>query len=127
MRHRLLLIFFIGVSCAATLASAGQRPPSPGTSPPPPQIPEPRTPPPRATSRDEVRKQAQAFHVASGSIRLDGRLDDEVWQNAVPITDFFQAEPVENAEPTNRMDVRFAYDDTALWVGARMQSSEAVQ
>jgi uncharacterized protein DUF5916 len=127
MQRLLLSIFFIGVSCVPELASAGQRPPSPGTSPPPRPIPEQRTPPPRTAPRDEVRKQAHAFRVQSGSIRLDGRLDDEVWQAAIPIVDFVQAEPVENAEPTNHMEVRFAYDDTALWVGARMQSSDAVQ
>ena len=40
---------------------------------------------------------------------------------------FVQKEPVEGAEPTDRMEVRFAYDDTALYVGARMYSDAPIQ
>src|SRR5262245_24983337 len=108
-------------------AWARQRPPSPGTSPPPREVPLPRTPPPRTDRiRDEDRKQAQATRIEAGSIRLDGRLDDEAWQRAIPITDFLQAEPVERAETTNHMEVRFVYDDTALWIGARMDTNGAI-
>ena len=69
------------------------------------------------------RKQARAVRLASGSIRLDGRLDDEAWLNASPITEFIQAEPVEGAPPSDPMEVRFLFDDAALWVGARMRSA----
>ena len=37
-----------------------------------------------------------------------------------PRTDFVQVEPVEGAPPTDPMEVRFLYDDDALFVGARM-------
>ena len=37
--------------------------------------------------------------------------------------EFVQAEPTEGAEPTDAMEVRFVYDETALWIGARMDSS----
>jgi hypothetical protein len=67
------------------------------------------------------------MRVSDGSIRVDGRLDDEGWV-AVPIlTDFTQREPIEGVAPTDRMEVRFAYDDTALYVGARMFSSAPIQ
>lgn len=72
------------------------------------------------------RKQAQAARIADGSIRLDGRLDEAVWQTAVPLVDFAQAEPNEGAPPTDGMEIRFVYDDTALWVGARMESARGV-
>ena len=75
----------------------------------------------------DVRKEAQAARVDAGSIRLDGRLDDEAWQRAIPITDFFQAEPVERAPATDHMEIRFVYDETALWIGARMDNSGAIQ
>ena len=65
------------------------------------------------------RKQATAARVANGSIHVDGRLDDEAWQRATPITDFIQKEPVEGAKPTDAMDVRIAYDDDVLYIGAR--------
>jgi len=70
------------------------------------------------------RKQATALRVANGSIRVDGRLDEEVWAKASPITDFVQKEPVEGAPPTDRMEVRLAYDDDVLYVGARMHSQD---
>jgi hypothetical protein len=68
------------------------------------------------------RKQARAFRLTTGSIRLDGRLDEEVWLKASPITEFVQAEPVEGAPPTDAMEIRFLFDETALWIGARMRS-----
>src|SRR5688500_17893424 len=70
------------------------------------------------------RKQATATRVPSGSIRVDGRLDDEVWQKATPITDFIQKEPDEGASPTDPMEVRLAYDDEAFYIGARMHSRD---
>jgi hypothetical protein len=70
------------------------------------------------------RKQATATRVPNGSIRVDGRLDDEAWQKAGPITDFVQKEPVEGASPTDAMDVRIVYDDDVLYIGARMFSKD---
>jgi len=65
-------------------------------------------------------KQARATRVAGGSITLDGRLSEAAWESTSPVTDFVQKEPVEGAEPTERTEVRFLYDDSALYVGARM-------
>jgi Domain of unknown function (DUF5916) len=62
--------------------------------------------------------------VADGAIRVDGRLDDEAWQKATPITDFIQKEPTEGSAPTDPMEVRIVYDEHALYVGARMTSSD---
>ena len=70
------------------------------------------------------RKHATATRVANGSIRVDGRLDDEVWQKAVAITDFVQKEPRQGAAPTDAMEVRLVYDDDVLYVGARMFSKD---
>ena len=72
--------------------------------------------PSTATSR----KEAVAARLGSASIRVDGRLDDEIWLTATPISDFVQKEPVEGAAPTDEMEVRFAYDEDALYVGAHM-------
>jgi hypothetical protein len=69
------------------------------------------------------RKQAKASRLPAGAIRLDGRLDDEAWLKAAPITEFVQAEPNEGAAPSDPMEVRFLFDDNALWVGARMRSA----
>jgi len=49
-------------------------------------------------------------------------MDEEVWNRIPPVEDFLQKEPVEGALPTSRTEVRFAYDDEALYVAARMFS-----
>lgn len=73
-------------------------------------------------------KEARAVRADAGSMRVDGRLDEAVWQRAQPVTDFLQAEPNEGAPPADGMEVRFAYDDTALYIGARLeQGSNAIQ
>lgn len=77
--------------------------------------------------QDNGRKEARAVRVAAGAIDVDGRLDEAAWRNVPPVIDFVQKEPVEGARPTDRMEVRFAYDDTALYVGARMYSSAPIQ
>ncbi len=70
------------------------------------------------------RKLARAVRVPGGSVRLDGSLDDEAWALAPALGDFTQKEPVEGAPATERTEVRFLYDDDALYVGARMYSSD---
>jgi hypothetical protein len=55
-----------------------------------------------------------------GAITIDGRLDEEAWTKATPVTDFTQVDPKEGEPATQRTDVRFLYDADALYVGARM-------
>ena len=69
------------------------------------------------------RKAARAVEVNGERIRLDGRLDEPVWAEAAPIDDFVQKEPIEGVLPTERTEVRFVYDERALYVGARMYTS----
>ena len=71
------------------------------------------------------RKQAGVVRVPSDSIQVDGRLDEGVWALATPVGDFVQKEPIEGVPPTERTEVRFLFDDDALYVGARMYSSPA--
>jgi hypothetical protein len=59
-----------------------------------------------------------------GAIRLDGKLDDAQWSSATPITDFVQKDPVEGAVPNDKMEVRFLYDDDALYIGTRVVSKD---
>ncbi|HET9388221.1 MAG TPA: hypothetical protein VFO44_01105, partial [Steroidobacteraceae bacterium] len=41
--------------------------------------------------------------------RLDGTLDDPLWQSAPPISDFLQQEPHEGQAPTEQTEVRILY------------------
>lgn len=54
----------------------------------------------------------------TGSIRLDGSLSDPQWQSAQKISDLKQLNPQEGRPATERSDIRFLYDDEALYVGA---------
>ncbi len=65
-------------------------------------------------------KQALAVRLTGAPPRVDGRLDEEVWRQGRPITDFIQKEPVEGAVPRERTEVVILYDDTYLYVGLRM-------
>lgn len=56
----------------------------------------------------------------SSTILVDGRLDEPAWDPARPATDFTQSQPREGAPATQRTQVRFLFDDEAIYVGARM-------
>ena len=57
---------------------------------------------------------------------LDGRLNDEVWQSAPVVAVFTQRDPDEGAPVSERTEVRFVYDDEAVYVGARLFDRNAV-
>ncbi|MFI5371820.1 MAG: DUF5916 domain-containing protein [Candidatus Eisenbacteria bacterium] len=56
----------------------------------------------------------------STPIRVDGILDEPVWSTAPPVTRFLQTEAHEGEAATESTEVRIAFDDAALYVGARM-------
>jgi hypothetical protein len=62
----------------------------------------------------------------SESIRVDGVLDEDVWRTAPAVTEFTQLLPTEGAPATERTEVRFAYSETALYIGARMYDRHPV-
>ncbi|MEQ1757271.1 MAG: DUF5916 domain-containing protein [Vicinamibacterales bacterium] len=78
-------------------------------------------------AQERERKQAQASRVPDGAIRIDGRLEEDVWRSAAPLTGFVQREPDEGATATDGIDVRFVFDSQALYVGARMSSNGPIQ
>ena len=52
------------------------------------------------------------------SIDLDGRLDEEAWSLATPISDFTQQYPVEGGAPSERTEVRVVFNGDELFIGA---------
>jgi hypothetical protein len=60
----------------------------------------------------------------TGPITLDGNLDEPDWQATTPAKDFRQAQPNEGQPATQRTEVRFLYDNDALYIGARMYDTE---
>jgi hypothetical protein len=62
----------------------------------------------------------------TGSVSIDGRLDEEAWRRATPITDFRQYQPDEGRPATLPMEVRLLFDEGALYVGARLSQPGGV-
>ena len=54
------------------------------------------------------------------AIQLDGRLDDQAWSMATPVSDFLQQEPVEGAVPSERTEVRILFDEDELYIGVML-------
>src|SRR5437868_6846832 len=75
------------------------------------------------TSSTEAPLPVAAAAEATGSINIDGKLDEAAWSRATPITDFHQQQPKEGAAPSQRTEVRVLFDEHALYIGARMYDS----
>ena len=55
---------------------------------------------------------------------IDGRLDDAIWSTAPVHSGFLQSTPVEGAPATQPTEVRIAYDDDAVYIGARLHEND---
>ena len=73
-------------------------------------------------AQDKGGKELHALRIgnAAATIRLDGRIEDEVWRGAQAVTDFQQEEPDNMMAPTEATSVRVAYDDRYLYVAVEM-------
>src|SRR5262245_16149013 len=54
------------------------------------------------------------------TIRIDGKLDEEAWAAATPVSQFTQVDPDEGQPVSERTEVRVLYDDDAIYIGARL-------
>jgi hypothetical protein len=60
-------------------------------------------------------------------ITIDGRLDEAVWEGAPAVTEFTQIVPNEGGPASQRTEVRFLYDDDAIYVGARLHDTGEIR
>jgi hypothetical protein len=51
-------------------------------------------------------------------VKIDGNLDDAIWQNIEPATDFITFSPTFGKVSTHKTIVKIAYDNSAVYVGA---------
>jgi hypothetical protein len=63
-------------------------------------------------------------HAAITPPVIDGRLTDQVWQQATPVAGFIQRELHEGAPVTERTEVRIITDGQALYIGAWLYDSD---
>lgn len=73
--------------------------------------------------QEEVRPSSIVVRVTTPP-RIDGRLDDAVWQSAHPIGELTQIEPHEGGPPSEASDIRLLYDDDQLYIGVRCYDRE---
>src|SRR5262245_34054086 len=57
---------------------------------------------------------------------IDGRLDDAAWNGAPVISLFIQRDPDEGEPASEATEVRIAYDDEAIYIGARLHDRGTV-
>ena len=60
----------------------------------------------------------------TGSINLDGKLDEPGWAAASPVTSFTQFDPTEGAPASEKTEVRVLVGPDALYIGARLFESD---
>jgi hypothetical protein len=53
----------------------------------------------------------------SGTISIDGKLDDEAWRQAAALDTFFETFPGDNTEPKVKTVVYLTYDERSFYVG----------
>ena len=71
------------------------------------------------TGRPSVRPERTA-----AAPRIDGTLDDPMWERATRITEFVQQRPLDGAPATEDTEVHIAYDDDNLYFGIRAHYSD---
>ncbi len=100
----LVTVCAAAIACAAALARADAPPPPP-----------PAGAPARPLPVRAVR--------ATQPIVIDGVLDEPVWRADNAVTYLPQSDPDQGAPSAQRVEIRIAYDDDAVYVGARMFDS----
>jgi hypothetical protein len=80
----------------------------------------------RHTAAPEPFPAAQATRVEEPP-KLDGTLNDPLWQEATPISNFLQREPFEGQPPTEKTEVRVLYTKRQVYFGIMCFDSQATR
>lgn len=97
-----------GLGAAVSTSSAQQTPPTT----------------PASTARPHDQAPTATAGRRTGSVQIDGRLDEAAWQAATPVTEFRQFDPNEGQPVSERTEARILIDDAAIYVGMRLYDSE---
>ena len=60
----------------------------------------------------------------TGTIRVDGHLDEPEWRTAAPAESFTQRQPTEGAPVSERTEIRVLIDEHSIYFGARLHDRE---
>src|SRR5262245_55279358 len=102
------------VTAATTSTVPGS--PIPIFGPPPPEL-------PASAARDALgRLTIRAVRVTS-PLRIDGKLDEEIYAAILPVSDFIQIEPVAGTPATQQTEFWVLFDDENVYVAGRVHES----
>jgi hypothetical protein len=73
-----------------------------------------------ATAFSQAEKKKNSAIRVNDAIRIDGVLDEPVWNTAPKAIDFFQRMPYNGKPATFATEVRFLYDNSGLYIGATL-------
>ena len=59
----------------------------------------------------------------NGSVSIDGKITEDAWAAATPIGELVQSYPNEGQAPSEKTEIRVLYDESAVYIGARMFDS----
>ncbi|MCK4638209.1 MAG: hypothetical protein KAT33_02205 [Bacteroidales bacterium] len=65
------------------------------------------------------KKQVKAIRVTTPP-KIDGELNEAIWDNIPVATDFFQFDPYNGEPATQKTEIKIVYNDNALFIGAMM-------
>ena len=80
--------------------------------------------PPAVIVRDEEGRATIRAIRLDAPLRLDGQLDEAVYQTIRPVTDFIQQEPDEGASATEQTEVWVLFNNETVYVAARCWDSQ---
>ena len=77
------------------------------------------------SSSEADRRSVRAMRLSDSQVVIvDGQLDEELWRDAAPATDFVQIDPVNGRPATEQTEVRVAYNRNTLYLGVLCFDSE---
>ena len=72
----------------------------------------------------DTTRTAEPPRVETAQVRVDGRLDEEVWATAALLSGFTQSRPAEGAPASERTEVRVFYTPRDLYIGVRAYAAD---
>jgi hypothetical protein len=75
-------------------------------------------------AKPQKTKQMRALKINPHPPKIDGQLDDVIWKKAEFFSNFTQKDPNEGEAAANRTEVAVVYDESAIYIGARMHSTD---
>lgn len=69
-------------------------------------------------------KEIIAYPLGEVKLDLDGKVDEEFWLAIPPSGDFRMTVPIEGGEPTQKTEIRIAFDDENLYISAILYDTD---